>query len=647
MFLTSIDSRLLKLLSKLSSKQFNSIEELAKFMGVSTRTIQNYIKKLNEIMEKDIAEIINIRKVGYKLVIRNKEKFIEMTGNYRNSNCKTLMINTCEDRIFYIIGILLNVDGTITMDNLAYKINIGRTTLVNDLKKVKSILKIYNIKIQGIQNTGIKIIGNELNIRFLILDYLYGKFYNRKGNNELYNKIQNELIYIFNVNKLYVTDETLDRTIAYIFVMLNRIKRNKFIQSIDEKYLKVKDSREYCVAKDIKCIIEKFCDYKLNSYEVIFLTLPLLGREAAFNLENTKISSNVKQLVIQIINEVNYNFGLLIDPGNEIVKNLEYHLNFMLNRLIFNISIKNSLLEDIKKNYPLSYEMGKLSAKIIKQNYNLIASEDEIAYIALYFESYIEQNKNCLYNIRKVALICGTGLGTAQLLKIKLGKMLPNKDIDMDTFSNLNVKGKLLDNYDIVFTTVDLNVDTRTPVVKVNVVLDEDNLKKELNKIIKFKKYNIQYVEENMPILSIIIQPQFFFLLNNMEYLENLNEMLTSISQAPDIDNDFKKSVIKRELQSPTILGNSIAMPHAVNKKGNRLSMAVGILQKSINYDGNKVKIIIILIIPPEGKIDSEILIKAYDELLKLGQNKRIIRKISESKNYEDFKKILLEEVNL
>lgn len=246
-----------------------------------------------------------------------------------------------------------------------------------------------------------------------------------------------------------------------------------------------------------------------------------------------------------------------------------------------------------------------------------------------------------------MALVCGTGLGTAQLLKIKLNNMLSNKDVVMDTFSDVDISSKILNNYDIVFTTVDLRMDTAVPVVKVNALFNENDLKRQLDKKIKFKKYNIDYVENNLSILSIIIQPQFFFVLDKNDYFENLNDMLVKISVISDIDENFNEAVINREAQSPTFMGNYIAMPHAVNKKGERLSMAIGILDRKTVCGGNEIKIIILLMIPPEDKIDSEILIKTYEELLKIGQNKKIVKKMSGIRDYNSFKNILMEEVNI
>ena len=72
--------------------------------------------------------------------------------------------------------------------------------------------------------------------------------------------------------------------------------------------------------------------------------------------------------------------------------NLGYHLEFTLNRLLFNIKLKNLLLEDMKENYVLPYNLAKISADVIENVYNLVMPEDEIGYIAIHFGSYLEKN---------------------------------------------------------------------------------------------------------------------------------------------------------------------------------------------------------------------------------------------------------------
>lgn len=647
-----VDSRLLKVLIKANSKEFNELDEFAEFLGVSTRTIRNYIKDINSIIiANKIAEIIQVKDLGYKILIHDKLKFNEIINQTGLQNSNLTILNTPEDRLMYIIEILINSNKIIKIDELADDINVGRTTLVNDLKKIEALFNIYDIKINRKQNSGMKLQGNELNIRLFILEYLCKGFINNSSinfisklvNNEICEKVRISLVELFDSTRFDITDETLMEMLNYIMVMLIRINDNKFIISFEKKYEDVINNEEYDLAVRITKMLSKNFDCNLNEYETIFLTLPLIGRKASINLNNIIIAPGIKLLVEKIIKEINENLGVNIDHDNIIVKNFEYHLNFMINRLVFNIKTKNSFINDIKRIYPLPYEMAKIAARVIKETYSLNIADDEMGYMALYFGSYIEQDNHKTDIINKVALLCGTGLGSAQLLNIKLRKLL-GKDVIINNFSDMKITKELLDQHDIVFTTVDINSDTETPIIRVNVLFDEEHLKKEIQKKISFKKYDVIHLEKNHPILNIITKEKHFFILEKDNYMDNLNFMLDELSKTGEVDEGFKDRIIERELKASTSYGNYVALPHAINYKGNRLSIAFGMLKKNILWGANEVKIIILLIIPTEENLDSDILIRAYEEVLKLGQNKQGVVNMSRVKNYNEFKNLLLKE---
>lgn len=648
-----VDSRVLKVLLKANSKKFNKLKELAEFVGVSTRTIRNYIKELNSIiMEDNMAEIVHVKEAGYRIVVHNQPEYDAYIAQIYLQSSSLTMLNTPEDRLMYIIQILINTKEVIKIDELADKINIGRTTLINDLKKIESLFKLYDIKIKGKQNLGITLEGNELNIRLFILDYISKDFVKisisdscaAMINNEYYENIRISLIELFKISKIHLSDATLMETLNYIMVMIIRINDNKSITNLEKKYENIMDSEEYDLSVKIMEMVVKITGCNFNEYEIVFLTLPLIGRKATMNFNNIIIKPSVKLLAEKIINEINENLGVSIKYDNVIVKNFTFHLNFMLNRLIFNIKTKNELINDIKNNYPLPYEMAKIAAKVIEDSYGLSSEENEIAYMALYFASYIEQDNYEGEIIKKIALICATGLGSAQFLNIKLRKIL-GRDVIIDNYSDIKLTKELLEQYDIVFTTVDININSRTPIIMINVIFNDDVLKKTIQEKINLKKYNASYLQTNDPILSIIVKKEHFFVLEEENYMDNLKIMLDKLLKLGEVDAEFKNKIIERELKSNTIFGNYVALPHAINNSVNPLLIAFGVLKKHIVWEGKEVKIIILLMIPPEENIDKELLIKTYEQLLKLAQNKQIIINMSKLKDYNDFKNLLLKEI--
>ena len=75
-------------------------------------------------------------------------------------------MNSSNSRIVFIMQKLMNTDCPYLTDELAYDMNIGRSTVNGDLKKLRKLLEEYNIEIEGKTNTGISLVGEELNIRF-------------------------------------------------------------------------------------------------------------------------------------------------------------------------------------------------------------------------------------------------------------------------------------------------------------------------------------------------------------------------------------------------------------------------------------------------------------------------------------------------
>ena len=653
MTMIPIDNRLLKVLIKVNSKKFNELDELAEFVCVSSRTIRNYIKELNIILAKEnMAEIVQVKDAGYRIIVHNQSKFDKFIDETSVQNSDLTILSSPEDRLMYIIQILIKSKEAIKIDELADKINIGRTTLINDLKKIEALFKLYNIRIKGKQNLGITIEGNELNIRLFILDYLSKEFVKNSipnsckdaVNDEYYEDIRAGLIKLFAISEIHLADETLIETMNYIMVMLVRVDDNKNIITLDKKYEDIIDNEEYNLAIKIMRMLIKITNYSFNENEVSFVTLPLIGRRASINPNNLIIKESVKLLAEQIINEINENLGVSIKYGNAIVKNFIYHLNFMLNRLIFNIKNKNELINDIKKNYPLPYEMAKIAAKVVENNYGLKSGEDEIAYMALYFASYIEQDNYDGEKIKKIALVCGTGLGSSQFLNIKLKRLL-GREVIIDNYSDTKLTKELLSKYDIVFTTVDISFNTETPIIMINVIFDDDVLKKTIQEKMNLKEYNANYLQANDPILSIIVKKEHFFILEEDNYMDNLNLMLDKLLKLEEVDIDFKNRIIERELKGTNIFGNYVALPHAINNKEKPLRIAFGVLKKPIMWEGKEVKIIILLMIPSEENIDKDLLIRTYEQLLKLTQNKQVIINMSKLKDYSEFKNLLLKEV--
>lgn len=85
----------------------------------------------------------------------------------------------------------------------------------------------------------------------------------------------------------------------------------------------------------------------------------------------------------------NYRFDL---RGDDILKeDLFRHMKSIFTSKLYNLNIRNPLLNTIKNNYPLAYEMTLTSVRKIFTKEPFILSEDDIGYVSVHIGASIER----------------------------------------------------------------------------------------------------------------------------------------------------------------------------------------------------------------------------------------------------------------
>ncbi|MDR5586274.1 BglG family transcription antiterminator [Clostridium aquiflavi] len=651
MITQSLERKLFTILEMLADSKGKALKDFSDELGVSTRSIRTYLKQLQEEIPKDVVEIVKTNNSQYKLNVKDDEKFKQLLELNRRQKQKFCQLNNPEERIDYLINRLVGLNEIVTIDDLAEEMNVGRTTLVKDLKKVDQKLDEYGLILKRKTNSGIKIEGDEINLRLIILEHLC-KTYNDsiillESNNILTKKeiikLQEQIVINLKENRFSVTEALINNLIRYIAVMLMRLENNKNITSLQSQYKIIKESEEYEIGKTIKSTIETLKDEKIDDLEIIFIVMPLLGRNAPLYhevLRNLTIGENITLLRKQIFDKVFEFTGLSLEEDEQLIQGLEYHLYYALNRIVLNIKYKNPMLKEIKEKYKLPYEVAKIAASVIEDKYEVQVEDDEIGYLALHFGTYVEKAGKSFIQIENAAIVCGTGLGTAKLLIIKLKKIL-GEEINFKSFSDLDFTEEIASNYDMIFTLVDLDINTETQIVKITSIFDECQLKGEIESQIFLNKTNEKRNDTEQYILNGMLDKKLVFYLNKNNFMDNLEDMLDSLIKSNIVSNEYKKRVIAREKKAGTAFGGNIALPHAVDEKVNSVIVSYGILDKLLVVDGKEVGLIILLVIPSESQNSQDIIVKTYQEIIDLSSDKKIVQKLIKSKNYKEFKEVL------
>ncbi|MGD6894568.1 BglG family transcription antiterminator [Bacillus infantis] len=626
-----IDERAAKMLAIARTKTYHSLDELADAMGVGTRTIRNYIKQLNEDLN-GIASFFNERGKGFRFDINNMKAF---QSYLEESSPEDSSLNSQKGRIGFIIDRLINSEETYTLDDLAEEMHLGRTTLVNELKKAAVSLETYKLIIHGKPNRGMELSGRELDLRFYILDHLYDVLYGDYPLDEDITESIERISHEYNLES-----PTQERLMEFIIIMLDRLLKNHHLEAIEEKHKKLIGTQEHGIALEIVEAIQKQLPIEIPEAEALFITIPIAGRRTPTNnrtLADIAITDDVRRLLEQILEQVGFKKEI-IEQNESFFQDLLYHLTFMLNRLIFGLRLKNALLADVKEKYPVAYKMAEIAGQVIESRYGLEVPEDELGYLAFYFGVFIGQSDIKVKRFQKAAVVCGTGRGTAKLVSIQLERIL-NQDTEINLFAEKDAVKEVLDSYDLVFSTVKLPFETHAPFIMINEIFDESRVKREIEKAAYRQRLNIQNGSEYQSVMAQLLAKESFFQLDSSKgYHENVFHMVNELTEIGRLDLGFLERLKEREEKGSMVFDRYIAFPHTFNQQSNDIELAVGIFPEGVMENGREVRLVFLLGLPEEqNECNESLIVKIYDEIIGIANNEELIAQLVQAGSYEDF----------
>lgn len=618
------EDRLVLILNQIQNKNFITLTEIAEKLNVSTRTVRNDIKLLNDIFGD--SAFIDGEQGSYRLYIIDIDGFEEKREEILRYNG---YLDSPKKRMAYIFKTLLKSSSPYIIDELAYEMNVGRSTVNGDIKKLNEILSSYELYIEGKANSGIILSGSELNKRFFIMENIYNFIYSEDDIDFNVDRILKEISKKYGFESM--TKVAFEKAIV---IMLDRVLSGNYIDKLLDKYYDIEKNSMFKAVDETVSRLESVLDIKIPIEEKIFISIPIAGMRTPTNIEavyHLGIDSHIENVIDRIIEQIGYELNIYIDKRN-LNEEFYYHISFMINRLRFGYLLKNPISEEIKEKYPLAYKMACISGRIIGSEYDVTVTEDELGYITAYFGAYMLEYKTT-DRVCKIALVCSTGRGTARLISTQLKRVL-DKDTILDLFADNQVDENVLGDYDIVFTTVKLGYNIKAPIITVRDIFDEKEILLEIEKARQLQKLSIPVAKTGgVSIIAALIDDRKFFVLDdNKSYIENTCDMIDSLCEDGLVDKDFKSRILKREEKSTMIFDKSISFPHAINMSDDRLVISIGVSEKGLlGDDGSSIKIIFLLGLPVSENQDDTVLVRIYDEIISIAQDENIIKELSKA----------------
>src|SRR5699024_2887692 len=382
---------------------------LASVNQVTARTTRNDVKNLNKIVSEYGAQIHTVMGKGYQLKVIDDHKFRRFLRENLSEEeaIDNLVPSLPEERTAYLIKRFLLSNGYLKLDDLADEIYVSRSTIQNDLKNVKKVLDHYDIHLESKPNHGLKAVGDELKLRFCMAEYIFDR------SEEISDKLPDELFSSFpkkdmaavleiivdeiKVYDITLSDIAINNLLIHIVIAYKRIKEGHHVSLYHTDFKEIAEQREFQVAERIVKKVERTLDVRFPEEEVAYVAIHLLGTKMV-SVPGTSYEKSVDrlinpdtyQLVDAMLEKIEEKMNLKINRDQELMVALGLHLRPAINRYKYGMNIRNPMLEDIKRNYPLAYEAGIIAALAIEEHTGSEINENEIGYLALHIGAAME-----------------------------------------------------------------------------------------------------------------------------------------------------------------------------------------------------------------------------------------------------------------
>lgn len=460
------------------SDRFLTLELLSQQVGVSKRSVQNYMYRIETLFsELGMSDTRLLKKQGYgiRLVIGESDR------EKLKSHLSTEKFSLYDDGIFRrleILKALIFSNDELTIQFFADQFYISRTMILKDLGWISQWLSRFNLQLFKTQRRGIGIVGNEISRRNAIAGFF--DIYNTREkllikecsrcerlSDEKYLKlksvypkinIQQVCSIIEDAEKefdFFLTDEYFITLVTHLVISIARQSTGK---NVDDCFLPPEAEYGGLERKTAEYVASKIeAEFKLEfpESERIYICIHLMSYNAFNYTDKSNFSDTMKNipkkvelLAISLIDYVDAQLGTSFSTDKILFFGILFHLKTSIHRLEDNIIIKTiSRDEMISTNSEIYSALSKVS-NLYEGICNVIPNEEELITLSMHFA--LSQKRST--KRKKAVIVSNNGITAGITLGRQISESLHDVEI-VDICTSLQLTFKADSEYEMIIST--------------------------------------------------------------------------------------------------------------------------------------------------------------------------------------------------
>lgn len=537
----------LQILQKNSNKYITA-NEIANLLGISERTVYRYIKAVNQDLKAQEVKIVSTPGLGYQLVGNS----FHLTENVSPLNIKSTFSNNV---IHYLLEKLL-FNERVSIQEVLSKFYISESVLHRVLQSINSLEQNSGARI-GIDSANIVLKGNLLERTiFFVGQLLSMKLNHEEGLKDIF---QSKKKFIKNNETSLNNEKILEE--SYTVFDRKIIEWSAFIIVCQQYGRQV---------ENIQLHLENFEDIA----EVVRI-LNILNSKQTKNVLAQVVETSLTYLLFSNVNE---------KKEEAYFQRLNKHLISLVKQKQFSINIKNNLLDTIKKDYALEYQVSGLLAYQMELAFDIQLNKNDVGFIALYLATLSKKKDLNGESIKGV--IISNSLSTGFLFRERVRTIEADIEI-VEVLTEWEMEERELDEYEVVINLTQNEILKNKECIRILDPLSENALDIIAEKLRDVRKSSIEGVR---------LLPKAIHQLASVSREDVLAELLGQLTVPQEKHGRILQQILEREKITSTAIGNAVAIPHTILDSLEETKIIVGIKEDGILWEGDIVRLVFLIV---------------------------------------------------
>ena len=569
--------------------------KLSESLGVSVRTIRNEIAEINHEW-KNGGLIEASRQKGYFI----KSSRMDHVRKYFFTKGSERAEETAGARGFLILGIVLEKGHTDIFD-LGEKLGLSESMVYKEVlrfqKKLFSEYQCENLLMNGDR---LRVEADERALRHMLFRIIKNETQSEIGR---YYSLMKMLLYhafdlmeykwmlrlvkeYFDSRSVQISDANLYMIVSAVYISLIRNNQGYRVRELPGERRADQETWEFFkyLQKQSFALSEGDCQI-LGELLYNFKLTPNPAKGTAINSLSTLVLEDFCHDVME-----KYHFDLW--QSRHFYDNILIHIEYMMRRLETGYGVRNPILNDIKIQYPYAYEISMLMVPVIYRYKNCYIQDDEISYIAIFVEHFLENVNQKL----KVVIISSSRYSISSIVsrwietnfqnQLQVDAMIPQHNLEIYLSAH---------SIDLIISTGDAVVHPTIATYKIEGIPDHYTMRA-MNALIYRIRMNYQFREAvkahfNSKTIRIYREEKEFD-----QVIRELSEALLAEGYLYDLE-EFVDDVLSREINYPTSVADWFMIPHPLVTFARKNGVGAAVLKKPVKMKDKEIQLIFLLAI--------------------------------------------------